>query len=369
MLSIPVFQKYLRHWVYNFFQGMKKLKQGITMRGDSLYCPLSLSLDSYGNCLTDCYHCYFRNLNKVWGEDLKPLDVENFEKKLISGLKNQKPKTPLAYALNNKKTIRWGNKTDPFQLVEKDYGIAHRVFSILKKLEWSFVIQTRFTHVLEFYQSFIFDCKNLVTIMPVVSPGLGKDWELFERKRTTLPIERIKYIARLKRKGIKVGVNGEPFIPGFHTVKDFEKTLKVLINHNIYQYNTYNFHFNAFVAKRLVNLPGVDIEKIWFYNQDNQWRLILGKLIDLAEKYGVKLGCPDFVNSGKNYIEPFNTCCGIDVQNPCKFNTHFFKKYKQQGCNINQIIDCTYDGTGDLEEGVSIINGKNSKRFTLNDIK
>ena len=72
---------------------MKKLKNSLTVRGDSLYCPLSFSLDSYGNCLTDCYHCYLRHLNHVWGEDLKPIDLELLEKKLEAGIKNKNPKT------------------------------------------------------------------------------------------------------------------------------------------------------------------------------------------------------------------------------------------------------------------------------------
>ena len=65
---------------------MKKLKTPITIRGDCLYCPLPVSLDTYGNCLTDCWHCYFRRLNKVWGEELKPLDLSILKKKLEMSL-------------------------------------------------------------------------------------------------------------------------------------------------------------------------------------------------------------------------------------------------------------------------------------------
>ena len=31
----------------------KLLQSGLTVRGDSVYCPLAFSLDSYWNCLTD----------------------------------------------------------------------------------------------------------------------------------------------------------------------------------------------------------------------------------------------------------------------------------------------------------------------------
>ena len=57
-------------------------------------------------------------MNHTWGSDLRPLDVITFEKKLRNGLKNKNPKSPLAHCLSRKKTIRWGNKSDPFQKAE-----------------------------------------------------------------------------------------------------------------------------------------------------------------------------------------------------------------------------------------------------------
>jgi hypothetical protein len=210
--------------------------------------------------------------------------------------------------------------------------------------------------------------QNLVTLMPVISPGLDKDWEVFERKRTTPPLERLSIARYLISKGVPCGVNGEPFIPGVHTVKDFEQALKLLKEYGIDRYNTYNFHFNAFVARRIhENCPSVDIEKIWYYNKDKQWKPILQQLIDLAKKHNVKLGCPDFVNSGWGYKEPANTCCGVDVPNPCTFNTHYFKSLAQDGLDADTILESTWDGIGNFEAGRSIVEGKKSDFYTLKD--
>jgi DNA repair photolyase len=348
---------------------MLLLKNSITMRGDSLSCPLSLSLDSYGNCLTDCHHCFLRNLNHVWGKELKPADLEILEKKLKNGLKNKNPKTALAHALSRKKTIRWGNKSDPFQTIELTHKVAPKIFNLLTKMNWSFVIQTKFTGVLMEYERYIHRAnkKGLITVMPIMSPGLEKDWEIFERSRTTPPLERVKHLVHLQKKGVPVGFNGEPFIPGFHTEKDFENTMKLLKSYGISRYNTYNFHFNAFVAKRIHGLEGVDVERIWKYNQNAPWKKIQIKLIEIAYKYNIKLGCPDFVNTGPDYIEPANTCCGIDVPNPSTFNTHFFKREKQNGLTNEEIIEKTWDGTGDLETGKSIIDGTAKDMYNFKD--
>lgn len=347
---------------------MKRLKSSLTVRGDSLYCPLPFSLDTYGNCLTDCWHCYFRNLNKVWGEDLKPADLTLMEKTLSAGLKNKNPKTPVAHMLCQKKTIRLGNKADPFQDAENKYRITRQAINLLVKYDWTFVLQTRHTsNMMEAEKNlFAAKAKNIITIMPIVSPGMDKDWEVLERKRTTMPMHRLKISKYLIMKGFPLGVNGEPFIPGFHTVREFEDVMKLLKFYHIPSYNTYNFHFNAFVAKRLHAL-GIDIEKIWYYNRDEEWKKILPKLLDLSVKYGIRLGCPDFVNTGKDWIEQANTCCGINVPNPATFNTHVFKRLKQEGKTTEEIIQLSYDGAGNMEKGVNIIEGNKSKFYTLKD--
>lgn len=345
-------------------------KNPITVRGDSLYCPLCLSIDSYWGCEPDCLHCYLRGLNYTWGKDFRAADPEYIRRKLEAGLKNRNPKTPLAHCLAMKKTLRLGNKSDPFQPAEDRLHVSAEVVKVLVGLEWSFVIQTRFPArawiAIREVASKAPD--RIIHLMPVVSPGLDRDWELFERKRTEPPEVRVKVAGLAKRKGIPVAVNGEPFVPGFHTPKDFRDTLRLLKSHGITSYNTYNFHFTPFVAKRLVGIKEVDIERIWYHNQDREWRRILRTLISIADEEGVLLACPDFVNTGKARTEPFNTCCGIDVPNPATFNTHHFKRLWQEGLPPDEILKRAWDGSGNWEVGRKIVLGTARNVFTLKDI-
>ena len=350
---------------------MKELKNPISIRGDNLYCPLPLSLESYWNCEIDCHHCYFRRLNATWGKEMRVTNPMKVYKKLKNSQLIKSPKSQLAIALKNKKTIRLGNKADPFQPIEKKLKISLKLIRILIKLKWSFVIQTRITKLMMEYKRHIIkaskDHPNLITVMPIVSPGLEKDWEVFEKKLTTPPLERIKHAHYLRNKRVRVGINGEPFIPGFHTEKDFEDTIKLLKKHKINRYNTYNFHFNSFVAKRL-NKIGVDIEKIWYYNQDKRWKMILFNLCEIAKKYNIILGCPDFVNTGLFWIEKANTCCGIDVPNPCTFNTHYWKKIIQEGNEFpNYVLMKTYEGIGDYKLATDIVSGNDCDFYTMRD--
>lgn len=345
-----------------------RLKAALTVRGDSVYCPLSFSLDSYWNCFTDCHHCYFRHLNRTWGTDLRPADPDATRRQLLRGLKNRDPKTPVAHCIRNRKTIRLGNKTDPFQEAELMWGISRRHMEMLNELDWTYVIQTRFTGHLMLCNSVVMEAarKELVTVMPVISPGFEADWGLFERKRTTPPIDRLKHIRMWKARGVPIGVNGEPFIPGHHTVDQFEQMLRLLKEYGVPSYNVYNLHFNEYVAKRL-HAIGVDIEKVWHMNQDKQWRPILRKLLDLGKAYDIRIGCPDFVNSGKGYREPANTCCGIQVPNPTTLNAHHFKRHLQKGRDREDILEHCDDGSAKLEDARAVLFGTRSGFYTMKD--
>jgi DNA repair photolyase len=353
---------------------VKQLKQGLHIRGDSLYCPLAFSLDSYGNCEADCTHCYLRRLNEVWGKDLKPLDVENFQRTLHNGLKNNNPKSPLAYAIKFKKTLRFGNKTDPFQDAEKKHLVSLAALETLRDLKWPVVIETKYTDNIWHCLEILKEMKSHLHVMPIISPGFDKDWEIFENKKTTRPTVRLNQLRGLKGLGIRVGVNGEPFIPGYHQVSEFEDMMKRLKDNGIPSYNVYNLHFNAFVAKRL-HAVGVDIEKVWYYNRDEHWKPILQQLIDLALKYDIILGSPDFVNSGWKFWERSNTCCGVNVDNPCTWNVMTWKRMIQTSvCTVDQFLKeewylDTWDGVGDYNEGVDVLYGVNKDRFSLDDIK
>lgn len=347
---------------------MRLFQSALTIRGDSLYCPLSLSLDSYWNCQANCHHCSFRRLNYVWGRDLRPLDVENFNRRLVNGLKNNNPKSSLAWAIKKKKTIRFGSKSDPFQPAENTYGVSGQALKILIDLRWTLMIQTMFTENMAVHSdSIIRENKRggFVAVQPVISPGAELDWEVLEKRRTTPIQERIDYIVGLKREGVPVSVNGEPFIPGYHTVNQFEDVVKRLVSYGIRNYSVYNFHFNDFVAKRLHNI-GIDIERIWFHNRDEYWKPILRELIEISKKHNIVLGCPDFVNSG-SYVEAVNTCCGMNVPNPTTFNVMTWKKKIINGEEPETAFSESWDNVGDFDLGRKVFEGKEKSMYSLLD--
>jgi DNA repair photolyase len=329
-----------------------------------------LSVDSYWNCLTDCHHCYLRRLNRTWGKDLRPADPEQVMRKLCNGLKNKNPRSSLAWALHQQKTIRVGDKSDPYQNIDVVHGVTRSILKNLAALEWTFVIQTRFT--MNMHRDIDILCqakhkdKKSVTIMPVISPGAESDWEVLEQKRTTNIVQRLKDISDWIKMGFNLGVNGEPFIPGYHTTKQFRDIIRRLKSVGVQSYNTYNLHFNDYVAKRFHSI-GLDITKIWEMNQDKNWRPIQHKLCEIADEEDMILGCPDFVNTPKDYPQRSNTCCGMMVPHPSRFNSHWWKHLLQKGKSPNEVLRMTWEGIGDLEQGKKIVRGEPCDMYTMKD--
>lgn len=348
---------------------MKEYKNPICMRLDHLYCPLPLALEPYWNCAADCYYCIARRLNKIWGTEQRVANPQNVKQRLVNALGNAHPRSPLTRALSKKKTIFIGRKADPYQPLESKKHVTRKVIKILNELDWSYVICSRYTEHMQVDKELFMQGK--VTLLIEITPGGENDWVLFERKRTT-PIEnRLRAAAKWQRAGISVGIRGEPFIPGHHTTGQFRDMLRRLKNYGLHSYNTYNLHLNAHNARRLAEI-GLDIEKVWHYNQDNSWRRIQQELCTIADEEGITLGCPDFVNVPKKWRSLTNTCCGISVPRPFYFNTHFWRRLLQKNKIPKQVLKETWEGIGtesDYQQAKTIIYGTSKTKYTMRDAK
>ncbi len=315
------------------------------MRGDYLYCPLSLSLESYWTCDADCTYCIARRLNHIWGNEQKATDPNNLEKKLQNALKNKNPKTIISQALAKKKPFYLGRKADPYQPIELTQGTTRGIIKVLAGLNWNVVICTKYTDNLEYDLDLICRYKDVVSVLTEITVGAEHDWELFEGRKTTPIDARLRTLKKLKKRGVTVGVRGEPFIPGYHTIKQFKDMVLRIKQVGLNSFNTYNFHMNEHNLKRLLAL-GVDIERIWKFNQDTHWKKIQTRLCAIARNEGMILGCPDFVNVPQNWYHSVNTCCGIDINNAFTFNTHVWRNLLLEKTSPYTILQQTWEGIG-----------------------
>ena len=346
---------------------MKEYKNPICIRHDHLNCPLPIALESYWNCTANCHHCPSRKLNKIWGMEQRTANPQNVKRKLINALNNTHPHSSVACALSKKKTIFLGRKSDPYQPLETKKHITRRIIKILNKLNWSYIICSRYTENMQADEELFIQGKT--TLLIEITPGGENDWSLFERERTTSVEDRLNMAAKWSKANISVGIGGEPFIPGYHTTKQFRNMLRRLKSHGLQSYSTYNLHLNAHNAKRLVEI-GLDMEKVWEHNQDKLWRPIQRKLCIIADEEGITLGCPDFVNVPKGWCSTTNTCCGVSVPKPFHFNTHFWRRLLQKNKTPKQVLKKTWEGIGtksDYQQAKTIIYGTSKDIYTMKD--
>lgn len=337
---------------------MKTFKTPLTIRGDSLYCPLAFGLDTYYDCPYQCSYCYCRALNHTWGKgEQRVADPDAVLEQLERGLVNKNPRGSLANAIARKKTIRFGNKSDPFPPEEQHEQATQKILEGLKRLNWSTKLETKTTDfMLDGYLRHLHPSKDVITV--TVTCGLDRDYKAFEPSSLPTPEQRLVALQNAAQLGFQVGVIAEPFLPGWHTVEDWKTFLTALRDHGIGRANVYHAHLNAFVLKRLNDIDGVDVEKVWEENQDDRWKPILLEIIELSKQAGIILGCPDFVNSG-GYREPCNTCCGVDVVNPTSFNFITWKNTALDNGSVDwAAAERSWDGIGDRELGQKVFNGE-----------
>jgi DNA repair photolyase len=329
-----------------------------------------MTLESYWTCEADCLHCVGRRLNKIWGNEQKITDPDTVKEQLKSYISNKNPKSLKSQALHLKKVLFLGRKADPYQPIERVQRVTRGLVRVLFELNWPVVICSKYQTIAEEDTDLFLRRKELIHMLVEITPGAESDWELFEHARTSAIEDRLRIAEDWKNEGIKVGVRGEPFIPGYHTVEQFRDILKRIKSHGLRSYNTYNLHMNEFTMKRLFN-AGLDIEKIWILNQDKNWRITQRKLCQIADEEGVELGCPDFVNVPVNWTSGVNTCCGINVKNAFTFNTHNWRKLLLQGKTSSETLDESWEGVGttkDQELAKIIVSGGHSKDFyTMKD--
>ena len=313
--------------------------------------------------------CYLRRMNRTWGMAQKVANPETIRKELENGLKNPAPKTPLGRAIKAKKTIRFGNKADPYQPIEKVTGVSRQILSVFNALDWSYVAQTKFPSLLlERDLDLLKEAGDRATVMIEMSPGLDWDWEHLEGKLTDPPMARLNVAREFKAAGVRVAFNGEPFVPGLHTTTQFREALQAVKSVGVTTYNTYFMHINDYNLKAM-NAAGVDIEAVWKGTQDGTWGPIHRELIEIARAEGVTLGCPDFLTS-REYIQPTNTCCGMSVPNPSTFTVMEWKKLWLAGVrDIDDIIARTWDGVGDIDEARAILSGQRPEVFSITDLE
>lgn len=307
---------------------MIEFKTPFTIRGDNLVCPLALNLDLYKNCDFSCRFCFILELESIWGLEWgKPIPLTNLkevEDTLKRGTKSKDmTKNQIVNALRKNFPIRFGNKTDNFQHIEKEKRLSLKFLKLFKDINYvgGLVLETKSNLLLESeYFSTITDIPNVK-----ITESLMPNDKIAEKFEPLVPSQekRLEVIKKFSEVGIECGVKLDPIMA---TINDSEKELKEIgerIKNSGAKYLTfYNYRTSREkLAKINFAKLGFNWIKMTNFNYNDDWWRPKGLFcFKIFKELGLRTSCADFVTF------PFDSDC----ENCCSLEFPSFNQFTFQ---------------------------------------
>lgn len=185
----------------------------IITRNDSPDISFDRSINAYRGCEHGCVYCYARPTHCYLGHSAG-LD---FETKLYAKTNAAKLlEQELAHPHYEPKVIALGTNTDPYQPIEREYGITRSILEVLERTSHPVGIVTKSALVV----------RDIDILERMAARGLAKvalsvttvDRRLARamEPRAATPEKRLEAIGTLSDAGIPVGVMAAPIIPGLN---------------------------------------------------------------------------------------------------------------------------------------------------------
>lgn len=184
--------------------------RSIISRNDSPDIPFNRSINPYRGCAHGCVYCFARPGHAYL--DLSPgLDFET--KLLVKPNAAQLLETELRHPRYRAATLAIGTNTDPYQPIERRYGIMRACLQVLAAFHHPVSIVTKGHLVI----------RDIDILAPMAAQGLASvavsvttlDRDLHRRlePRAATPAKRLEAIRRLAEAGIPTAVMAAPMIP------------------------------------------------------------------------------------------------------------------------------------------------------------
>ena len=190
-------------------------------RNDSPDIPFTQSINPYRGCEHGCVYCYARPSHAYL--NLSPgLD---FETRLIAKVNAADLlRTELAKPGYRCEAISLGTNTDPYQPIEREYGITRAILEVLAEHDHPVAIVTKSAMVERDIDLLAPMARKNLTRVFLSIATLDHDVSRPMEPRTSAPARRLEAIRRLAAAGIPTGVVVAPVVP-FLTDHAIERVL------------------------------------------------------------------------------------------------------------------------------------------------
>jgi DNA repair photolyase len=266
-------------------------------------CDVPIRFDTYHGCSHFCKYCFAQH--KI---DLKNISTFESEKALRNFISGHRERETAWCDWDI--PIHWGGVSDPFQPIEKKFGVSLRCLKVFAETKYPFIVSTKGKLIIEDeYLDVLKQC-NCVIQISIVSPKLNSI-----EKGAPDYFERIKMINKLSTIGKRIIVRVQPYFPDVK--EDVLKAVQVYK-----ELGVYGMILEGMKYKR--SIPGmVKIGADFCY----PYKTLHSDFTEIkakAHEYGLKF------YSGENRLRNMGDdlcCCGIDGLEGFKGNKANFNHF------------------------------------------
>ena len=183
-------------------------------------CLPKYNLNPYlGRCAHQCIYCYATKFPSFVGSPKPRL-------KLLDQIENMAKNTRL------KLPVMISDCTDPYQPLEREYGLTRKCIQALSKYDFPLLIVTKSDLVLRDMDIF----KKTKTVVSMTVTTLAEDIAKIVEPYAPSPNRRISALKKIAENGISTVVRIDPIIPTINdNEKDFEKLVSTLADAGVRQ--------------------------------------------------------------------------------------------------------------------------------------
>lgn len=298
--------------------------------GEILDCSMPMTFDTYSSCSYKCLYCfsYFQRIHssKSYVNNIKYVNVEKIKKLFRGEIKNSQ----FNDYIREKRVMQWGGLSEPFDLIEKKYGVTLELLRFFAEIQYPLSICTKSVWFLE-DERYIEAIKKLkdkihfkftiITADPVKSKAIERN--------TPTPDERLEAIRKLRALGVKhITLRLRPFIIGVSDIDatDLIRRAKEAGADSVStEFLCIEGRADERVKKRyekMSKVAGFDILKFYRLNSRGSGYLRLNynlktKYVNEMEEVCRRLGMRFYVSDAHHKEKCCNgSCCGL----PCSMN-------------------------------------------------
>ncbi len=177
------------------------------------FCGLPFRLDTYAGCSIGCKYCFARiRGGNIESKKIKIANPNTIITRFKNGINNQNSGI-ISEFIKNRKPLHFGGMSDPFQSIEKTYGISYTVLDYLKSIDYPVVISTKSDLIGSKKYLELFNGYKSLVIQISISTLDYKNSKILEPNSPN-PEKLLNCINLLTRNNINVTLRWQPYIIG-----------------------------------------------------------------------------------------------------------------------------------------------------------